>query len=56
MGEKLISKNNLTTAEMEFAYNIGVKKLIKIIKSFWVSFIDVPLLEHGEIDNKTLLV
>ncbi len=56
MGEKLISKNHLTPAEIEFAYDIGLKKLIKIRNSFWLSFIDVALLEHGEIDNKSLLV
>ncbi len=44
MGKKLISKNHLTPAQIEFAYMVGLKKLIKIIQSFWEDFIDEPLL------------
>ncbi len=42
MGEKLISKNHLTPAEIEFAYDIGIKKFIKIRNKefFLLSLID----------------
>ncbi len=59
MGEKLISKINLTPAPIEFEYLVGLKKLIKIIKRFWESFIDVPLLEdveNGLINLKTYVL
>ena len=56
MGKKLISKNHLTPAEIEFEYVVEFKKLIKIRKRFWASFIDVPLLEHGENGGQNYLI
>jgi hypothetical protein len=48
MGKKMFSKNYLTPAQIEFAYDVGFKKLIKIGNRFWVSFIEEHLLEHTE--------